>query len=272
MHLVHPLMRRLRRSQRPRIPVLMYHSISDEHRDGHPYYETATSARVFADQMQFLHQNGYSTLSLADAIELLKMDQRPSEKYVVITFDDGFQDFRTQAFPILQSYGLRATMFVPTAFIGTTPKKFKEKDCLTWSEIRELQKAGIDFGSHTVSHPQLRDLSDQQIESELSASKAEIEDKTGLFVRSFSYPYAFPEGDHLFVRRLRDILHACGYAEGVSTIIGTAEHTDDQLFLKRLPVNTWDDLRFLEAKLEGSYDWLRSAQYASKRIKSALHP
>lgn len=253
-----------------RIPVLMYHSISGQLRNGHPYYETATSARVFADQMGFLQKNGYSTLSLPQAVDFLKSGQALSDKPVVITFDDGFRDFKTNAFPVLQLYGFRATMFIPTAFIGSEPKQFKDKDCLTWSEVRELRQAGIDFGSHTVSHPQLRDLSDAEIESELRASKSEIEDKTGLPVRSFSYPYAFPEGDHLFVRRLRDTLQMCGYQEGVSTIIGTAERADDQFFLKRLPINTWDDLPFLEAKLEGSYDWLRSAQYASKFIKSAI--
>jgi peptidoglycan/xylan/chitin deacetylase (PgdA/CDA1 family) len=271
MHLFHPVMRRLRWRQRLRIPVLMYHSISEELRNGHPYFETATSARVFADQMDFIHKSGYSTLSLPQAADFLKSSQGLSGKHVVITFDDGFRDFKTNAFPVLQSCGFRATMFVPTAFIGATTKQFKEKDCLTWSEVRELQQAGIEFGSHTVSHPQLRDLSDGQIQSELRASKEEIEDKTGLPVRSFSYPYAFPEDDGPFVRRLRNTLQVCGYEEGVSTIIGTAERDDDPFFLKRLPVNTWDDPLFLEAKLEGSYDWMRSAQYASKFIRSAVH-
>jgi peptidoglycan/xylan/chitin deacetylase (PgdA/CDA1 family) len=269
IYLFHRVLRRLQRHSTPRVPVLMYHSISDEQRQGHPYYETATSARVFAAQMEFLYRSGYSTLSLAEAVTYLKSDHPVAGKYVVITFDDGYRDFRTNAFPVLRKYCFRATMFVPTAFIDGTPRRFKDKDCLTWSDIRELQREGVDFGSHTVSHPQLRHLTQRQIAYELRASKTEIEDVVGLPVQSFSYPYAFPEGDRLFVRRLRDTLQECGYKEGVSTIIGTAKREDDELFLKRLPVNAWDDLAFLEAKLEGSYDWLRMVQYASKFMRSA---
>jgi peptidoglycan/xylan/chitin deacetylase (PgdA/CDA1 family) len=270
MRLFHPVLRRLRRRSAARVPVLMYHSISDAQRTGHRYFETTTPARVFAAQMEFLYRNGYSTLSLPQAVTYLKSNHPVADKHVVITFDDGYRDFRTNAFSVLQSYGFRATMFVPTAFIDGTPKKFKDKDCLTWSDIRELQRAGVDFGSHTVSHPQLRNLTERQIAYELRASKRAIEDVVGLPVQSFSYPYAFPEGDRLFIRRLRDTLQECGYKDGVSTIIGIAKGEDDELFLKRLPVNAWDDLPFLKAKLEGSYDWLRAVQYASKFIKSAV--
>ena len=145
--------------------------------------------------------------------------------------------------------------------------RFNDTDCLTWPEIRELQQAGMEFGSHTVSHPQLHALNLREVEGELRASKQTIEDKTGTGVRCFSYPYAFPESDRNFVRSLRDILQAAGYNEGVSTIVGTAQRGSDQLFLERLPVNSWDDLHFFKAKLEGGYDWLHSFQYARKMLK-----
>jgi peptidoglycan/xylan/chitin deacetylase (PgdA/CDA1 family) len=130
-----------------------------------------------------------------------------------------------------------------------------------------LHASGIGIGSHTVSHPDLRLLSDSALDYELTRSKQAIEDAIGDAVRSFAYPYAFPETDRGFVRRLADVLEKRGYEVGVSTIIGTAQRGDNRFFLPRLPINIWDDPQFFQAKLEGGYDWLHTAQYLLKTIK-----
>ncbi len=74
---------------------------------------------------------------------------------MVITFDDGFADFYTNAFPLLNRYGFSATVYLPTAYIGKSAREFKGVECLTWDQVRALDRAGVEFGSHTVSHPQL---------------------------------------------------------------------------------------------------------------------
>jgi peptidoglycan/xylan/chitin deacetylase (PgdA/CDA1 family) len=267
LYLFHPLRQAMPGKQSARIPILMYHSISAERRDGHPYFEISTSPSVFAEHMEFLRREGYSSLSLKEAAQQIESKAPPNEKQVVITFDDGYRDFLTGAFPVLRRCGFSATMFLPTRFIGEQVQRFNDTDCLTWSEVRDLQQAGMEFGSHTVSHPQLRSLSFQEIERELRSSKEEMEQKTGTAVRCFSYPYAFPESDRHFVHTLRGLLEAAGYIEGVSTIVGTAQKRSDRFFLERLPVNSWDDLHFFKAKLEGGYDWLHSLQYARKVFK-----
>jgi hypothetical protein len=86
-------------------------------------------------------------------------------------------------------------------------------------------------------------------------------------VRSFSYPFAFPEHDEKFIFRLRELLHTHGYVCGVSTIIGTATSEHDWFFLPRIPINAHDDARLFRAKLEGSYNWLHIFQYASKIVR-----
>ena len=88
-----------------------------------------------------------------------------ARKPVAITFDDGFQDFYTEAFPVLAQYGFSATMYLPTAFVGNPRRSFKSHPCMTWSEVREAYRAGIEFGSHTVSHPKLVELDWPQITS-----------------------------------------------------------------------------------------------------------
>jgi peptidoglycan/xylan/chitin deacetylase (PgdA/CDA1 family) len=185
---------------------------------------------------------------------------------MVITFDDGFQDFYASAFPILSRYGFSATMFLPTAYIGVTSRSFNGRECLTWGQVRELERAGIEFGSHTVTHPQLKTLDSAAVAYEVRTSKAMIEQELGCAVKSFAYPYAFPEADRPFTKRLRGMIDEAGYENGVSTILGTADRAGDKLFMKRLPMNSCDDARLFRAKLEGAYDWLHTIQYASKLV------
>jgi peptidoglycan/xylan/chitin deacetylase (PgdA/CDA1 family) len=266
LYLFHPL-RRLARSGTAAVPILMYHSIStaDESRS-HPYYRTATSVEVFEDHVKFLRENGYKAVSLSDAVRLTQGPAEEAEKRFVMTFDDGFQDFYALAFPILSRYGYTATVFLPTAYIGDTARKFNGTECLTWGQVRDLQTAGVDFGSHTVSHPQLRHLGTEKVRDEIRSSKEAIEGELGCAVKSFSYPYAFPETDRAFRGQLRRALQWVGYENGVSTIIGRADHNDDMFFMKRVPVNSCDDRRLFRAKLAGAYDWMHNAQYAAKRM------
>jgi peptidoglycan/xylan/chitin deacetylase (PgdA/CDA1 family) len=256
----------------------MYHSISDAGENGtHPYYQTNTSPSVFAEHMKFLHEYGYKVLNLPDAIKMLEKKAGKSlkkapgldSKYVVITFDDGFQDFYTQAFPVLERYGFTSTVYLPTAFIKKASRRmFKNKLCLTWNEVQELDKRGILFGSHTINHPVLVDLKNAEIENEIKQSKEEIENALGNAVGSFSYPYAFPDENGAFTKQLRNVLEKCGYENGVCTRIGTlTECINDKFFLSRIPVNSCDDARLFKAKLEGGYDWLQVPQILSKKIK-----
>jgi peptidoglycan/xylan/chitin deacetylase (PgdA/CDA1 family) len=264
--LVHPFSHMLRRQRAPRVPILMYHGMQSELGARHPYYETNTSRERFAAHMKFLHDNGYSTVNLHEALESM-MTGRNGGKRVVITFDDGFRDFYTHAFPILAEYNFKATMFIVSGLTGNETVVAEGKEYMTWSEVREIHAHGIQIGSHTVNHPELYKLSPNQVEYEVRQSKETIENELGEAIQSFAYPYAFPEDDKKFTSHLRELLQTHGYENGVCTIIGTARPDDDWFFMPRLPVNSFDDLRFLEAKLEGGYDWLHKPQYLFKMTK-----
>jgi peptidoglycan/xylan/chitin deacetylase (PgdA/CDA1 family) len=256
------------------IPVLMYHSVSRApEMESHPYFWVNTTPERFEEQMRFLKENNYRAVSLSEAVKLLFDPDTKRDKVtlpVVITFDDGFRDFYLNAFPVLQNYGFTACVFLPTDYIDDQTLKMDGKEHLRWDEIRDLQKQGISFGSHTASHPQLKDLNPNDIDFEIRRSKEIIESKTGTPVGSFSYPFAFPEEDQELTRQLADTLTACGYKNGVSTRIGRASAKDPVFFLKRLPVNSRDDLAFFKAKLDGGYDWLHWMQLTSKRIRAKL--
>jgi peptidoglycan/xylan/chitin deacetylase (PgdA/CDA1 family) len=264
VYLSHPLARVMRSVSAARVPILMYHSVSDSlFGKSHPYYQINCSPPVFARQMRWLRQNGYRTMDLTQMWTAMETGQDVS-KTVVITFDDGYRDFYTDAFDAMRQCGFTATIFLATDRIQNTPVRIDGVDYLTWSEVAELHKAGIQFGSHTVSHPDLRSLSPEQIEYELGCSKETIEQKVGAPVESFSYPFAFPEEDKTFTQFLVGILENLGFGNGVSTIIGRAGKHDKRYYLPRLPVNSWDDAALLRAKLEGGYDWLHWPQWLYK--------
>jgi peptidoglycan/xylan/chitin deacetylase (PgdA/CDA1 family) len=245
------------------IPILMYHAVQDGSSHPNPYYETNVSPQVFAAHIRQLRKEGFRGVSLGEALDALKSGTF-DKKLIVITFDDGYRDFYEAAFPILCENSFTATVFLMTAFVGDAASTFKGKQCLTWAQVRELAAQGIHFGSHTATHPQLRMLPMARVEEELATSKQVIEDHLGAAIQSFSYPYAFPEPDREFKRRLRDLLMKHGYKNGVTTVLGTATDHSDPYFLPRLPVNTIDDSLFFQAKLEGAYNWVHAPQYLSK--------
>lgn len=284
LHVQRPLGRLTGTARRGRLPILMYHSISDapEPRVS-GYYRTNTAPGVFRDHVGFLAEHGYRSLSLPGLLELLRAGTPFPERSVLLTFDDGLCNFYTEAFPVLQQHGFTAAVFLATAFIGNRRRAFAPGslapalrgrtsaaggECLSWNEVREMRKAGIDFGSHTVTHPKLVELDWPRIRSELSDSKAEMEQQLGEPVTAFCYPYAFPCGAKTFVAAFRDLLVDAGYACCATTVLGRVCAGDDPFSLKRLPANSLDDLALFQAKLDGNYDWLAGPQALFKKLTS----
>ena len=251
-----------------RLPILMYHSISDDQELGvHPYYRLATNPQRFAEHMQWLTDAGYRGVALEEALHGCGKDTRASRRVVGITFDDGFRNFCTEAAPVLKRYGFTASMYLPTSFISEQRQSLHGKECLTWDEVKVLRAQGIRFGSHTATHPKLSDLPWNLIEHEVTVSKACLEQELGEQITSFAYPYAFPQEDRRYSARFTDVLRNCGYRNSVTTIIGCAHFGDDLLRLRRLPVNSDDDRALFLAKLNGSYDWLGMVQRVSRELK-----
>ena len=114
---------------------------------------------------------------------------------IALTFDDGFENFLTEAFPLLDEYHLPATVFLVTGYCGRTndwpsqPRQFGGKRLLAWPQIEELHRAGIELGAHTVNHPDLTAVSCGAARAEILDSKKQIEDRIGATVTSFAYPF-----------------------------------------------------------------------------------
>lgn len=273
LRVIAPLSGVLPSHRAPAIPILMYHSIAGDVDDQvHPYFRTVTTPVSFARQVKFMRQQGFVGVTLSEALDSLRSPGSECDgrhRKVVLTFDDGFRDFHTHAFPILERAGFSATVFLSTAHIG---KPFiTGRDCLKAGEVKALSQRGIEFGSHSVSHRRLVDLPLAELAIELNQSKATIEHITGKEVSLFSYPYRFPQENVAFTRSLGGLLDAAGYQAGVTTTIGRSHSSDDARFLPRLPMNDCDDADLLRAKLDGHYDWLRAGQMVRKQSRAWMN-
>jgi len=257
------------------LPILMYHSISAAAESNVPaYYRTCTAPKVFAQHLLALKSAGYCGVDLSTGLAWLQSQanaQRPTlnvnMRPVVLTFDDGFRDFHTQALPLLVNLGFTATMFLPSQFIKNVWQSFQGREYMCWADVLEAVKHGVQVGTHTASHTDLRYLAWSDVVNELRECRVCLEDRLGAPVTSFSYPFGFPLADKSFCRQLRVVLAECGYQNCLTTIIGRVQMGDDLFALRRLPVNGDTDPAFLLAKISGFYDWMRRPQLLSKSLK-----
>jgi len=205
--------------------------------------------------MAFLSKEGYKTISVADLINWLKKDGQLPERSVMITFDDGYQDNFYNAFPILTKYGHRAVFFPIINFIGTdkTIPEYNNTQygkIMDWAMINEMSSAGMEFGSHTISHPILTETDDTQLLSELKDSKEILEEHLQRKIHSFCYPKG------LFDGRSISLLKKLGYELAFTTLVGTNFKNTDTYLLRRTEIKPDDTVYDFKKRLEGGYDIL----------------
>jgi peptidoglycan/xylan/chitin deacetylase (PgdA/CDA1 family) len=169
-------------------PILTFHAIDDR-----PSV-ISFPLRLFDYGMGQLREGGFRTLSLLELVDHVRQGVPFPDRSFAITFDDGYQSVYEQAFPILQRYGFSATVFLTVGekrngIDSDRLPSMCDRTMLSWGEIREMQRSGIEFGAHTVTHPDLTRLSLKLAESEICDSKAIIEDALNGPVSSFAYPY-----------------------------------------------------------------------------------
>jgi len=160
------------------IPVLMFHSITNVKGN-----ELQTSKEQFKQEMQYLKDKGYTTLTLTEVYDFFQKNKPIPKKSVVITFDDGYLDNYTNAYPILKQFGFKATIFDITSTVDTSA------NYLNSAQLKELSSNGIDIEPHTITHPYLNKLSYDQQYKELKISKDFIETLLSKTVKFVAYPY-----------------------------------------------------------------------------------
>lgn len=159
------------------IPVLYYHSIAEEAGN-----DLRVPPEKFQQQMNYLSQHDYHVISLDKLYQGLYDHKTLPSKSIVITFDDGYLDNYTNAFPIMQKYGFTGTVFVISSYINNS-------GALSAEQLKVLQNAGWIIGGHTVKHTDLTKVSHNEAINELQQSRKTIEAITGKPLQYFAYPY-----------------------------------------------------------------------------------
>ena len=180
----------LRRIRARESVILAYHGVAPSHAGHDPHFLRVEPDR-FRRQIELLAEAGFEFLTVADLVDR-KGDGEPPAGLLALSFDDGLHDNHEVLLPILREYGIPATVYVMTGYIGQPyPWIATETDArlMTEAELRELAEAGVELGAHTVSHPDLSDLDQEACLREMVESRDEIERITGARVRTFAYPF-----------------------------------------------------------------------------------
>ena len=218
------------------VPILMYHRVDDVAPDEYWVFRDE-----FEAQMKALAAYGYEAISTREIYDHNYGGADLPAKPVSITFDDGYENVYTHAYPVLLEQGLFGEVFIVTnvTALSDYDRKFSRglgygilaNPHLTWPEIIEMAAGGMVFGSHTASHRDLTTLTDLELEEELAGSQQELFQQAGITATSFSYPLGAGDDDV----ELHQLLARYGYKTAVSAWRGICQTQGaDPLDLQRV--------------------------------------
>ncbi|MFH1398404.1 MAG: polysaccharide deacetylase family protein [Candidatus Omnitrophota bacterium] len=230
------------------VPILMYHAVRAEVSRG---ARLIVSAKSFERQMGFLKERHYNVISLEELADMIKEKIKIPPKTIAITFDDGYWDNYTYAYPVLKKYNLPATIFLIT---NEVDNMVGLRDKLTWENVILMQNSGlITFGSHSLSHRVLTQIkSADDLKNEIFDSKRILEEKLGRKVNTFCYPKG------VFNQQIKRIVKEAGYKVAVATSPGRGFSNEDVFALKRLRISEKSGNLFIFwVQISGYYSFIK---------------
>lgn len=253
-----------------RFVILMYHMISNPQTPAERKY--ACPPEQFEKHLQLLLKEGYTPVNIDQVEKYYSENVHLPDKAVLITLDDGFEDNYLNAFPLFKRYNIPALIYLATGVIDKTNQwmtapTFSKRKMLSWPQIQEMSNNGIQFGSHTVSHPKLNQLDDDTAYKELCVSKQTIEDNLGKKCVHFAYPYG------LFNKHTRNLVQQAGFKTACSTRSGFNNTDRDPLLLHRIEVYGNDPTWKLKQKINfgiNNASLLFPLQYYFQRLLARL--
>ncbi|HEV7645319.1 MAG TPA: polysaccharide deacetylase family protein [Pyrinomonadaceae bacterium] len=205
-------------------PVLLYHKID------HPTPDVKirgafTSPKRFAKQMSYLKKQGFIFHTAAELIKHYCEHGEFPARGISVTFDDGWKDNFTHAFPVMRELGIKATIFLVASLIGkvsdqVTAEGEGPREHLSTENIVEMSEYGIEFGSHSLTHLLLNEASVEEIEKEVRESKSLIENLVQKPCETFAYPAGF------FTEEAKKTVSDAGYNAAFTTVYGDTNDAD----------------------------------------------
>jgi peptidoglycan/xylan/chitin deacetylase (PgdA/CDA1 family) len=232
------------------VPVLGYHSISDEPWDG--TLRWSVSPGDFDEQMALLRERGRTPLTVGHYVDMLRGRVPLPSRPVVVTFDDGFADLATAGLPVLRRYNVCATAYVITARIGVRP-------ALDRAQLTDLHEAGVEIGSHSDTHQPLDCLAPAALRHETAVSRARLEAWLQVAVTSFAYPYGYHS------RTVRQAVIDASYTSACAVKNALSHPGDDVFAIARVLVERTTGVAGIDDLLEGRG---RPASWRGERFRT----
>lgn len=202
------------------IPILMYHKVGNPP-EGSKLKKLWVSTDMFRRQMAYLSDHGYRAITFKDLYLFWDKNIPLPPNPVLITFDDGYANNYEAAFPIMRDFGFKATLFVVVQTVGWDnrwhdPKSETRINMISWTQLKELQKAGWEIGSHTMNHPNLQKIELKEVKLEMEKSRSIIHEFLEETPDTFAYPYGSGED----VPVIREKAKQAGYRVAVGVHAG----------------------------------------------------
>lgn len=217
------------------IPVLCYHDVIAEESDN----DMLMLAERFEEEIKYLHDNGYTSITMDQLYDYLENNKEVPKKSVVITFDDGYIGNYTYAYPILKKYNMHATIFA-------IPSMLQNPTYLNEDQLRELSDNNIEIQSHTFNHEHLSTLTEEEQFKTLKESKESLEKILGKEVNYIAYPYGESNADS------RKAAEKAGYKLAFSLNGANADRSDNVYNVDRLYMSNNYSLEQFINKIENS--------------------
>jgi peptidoglycan/xylan/chitin deacetylase (PgdA/CDA1 family) len=243
----------------------MYHSISSSASPG--FAPNIVSPALFSDHLSYLDHSHYTPLTVTQFAHAMAQegDGLPPRP-VILTFDDGYADFYSNAFPLLQRHGLVATVYIATGFVGRTSRWNQPigegmRPMMTWAQLAEISAHGIECGAHSHTHRPLDLLPPSAAREEIVRSKVLLEEHLGRRVSSFAYPFGYHSA------RVRQVVRASGYESACAIKRALSSLRDDPYALARLAIKPHTTVHELAAALTWGQGTLVASPVKRARIR-----
>lgn len=217
------------------VPILMYHAVEDAARPPQ-YKHFYVLAAEFAGQMRMLKRAGYTPITFGILAAARAGAETLPPKPVLLTFDDGYANLKTNVNPLLRALGFPYTVFLVSERVGQTndwvvSEGYEPTPLLNWAEIEEMQADGtVIFEAHTATHPKLAEIKPGDARREMAECKDALEQKLQKPITTLCYPYGSVND------AVQDMAGELGYTQAVTTEFGRVRANDSALRLPRISV------------------------------------
>ena len=244
------------------LPVLTFHDIDER------ASVISISPGVFQKGLCKLYERGHRSLGMMEAVDLIGRGAPFPDRSFAMTFDDGYRSVYKEAFPVLQRYDMSATIFITVGERGAVKSggrlpSLGERPMLNWHEIQEMQRAGITFGAHTCTHPDLTLLPYDRVKAEVCDAKAIIEGVLGTPVACFAYPYG------RYDRQIHKIVQQ-NFSFACSDKLGMVTKGSDLYALERVDAYYLRKNRLFNMMLTRLFPWYIKTCNVPRQIRRAF--